>query len=349
MSTRKLLGILSLVAVLAFAIKIHSQFWNYDTFKSKDDIYYIWREGQRLLVGENPYARILSGNMEENHKYPTYFPVFYLFAYVTQLLGLRDYSAWIDFWRHLNLIFNLGIATIIFYIFERQKLLLLAIFLTCFWLFNRWTLYVSQVAHIDFLAILLLILSLLIFQKHKWISLLLFSFSLGVKQIAVFLIPIYLIWVWQSTHQNKTKKAKTVLLAAAVILSIPLISSLPFIIWNAEGWAKSIFFSVTREETKNFGVPSLFANQHGILRSLPTLFLLALIYLGVLQRRIGKYTSALLVLSVFVDFNAVLFRQYMCWLVPFVPLTLSDFASRSDPKGQASFPAPPEQQSHPPA
>ena len=322
---RNKIAILCLVAIIAAAIILHTELWAYDTFEGKKDIYYLWQDSQMLSSGENPYARILSGNMSENKKYPTYFPIFCLLSSLTQKLGLTDYDDWIGFWRHIFLVFNLGIGSLIFYIFSRQKLWLLGAFSACFWLFSRWTMYVTRVAQIDFIPIFFLLLSLFLLRRHKWTALLLFSLSLGVKQIAVFLVPIYLVWIWRSTEQNKVK---TVLLAAAVIMSIPLITSLPFLVWNPESFVKSILFSATREGDDSFDSPSLFEATAG-LRFLPMLVLTTLIGFGVVRQQIGLYTSALLTLSVFVNFNAVLFTQYFCWVLPFVPLTLSDFFDRS--------------------
>jgi hypothetical protein len=324
---RKSMGWLGLFVILAAAIVVHTDRWGYDTMKGTQDIYYLWQDGQRLLQGENPYARILLGNMNENQKYSTYFPVFYLLSYLTQLLGLKDYSSWIYFWRHIFLIFNLAVGTSLFYVFARRQLWLLANFAACFWLFNRWTIYVTKVAQIDFIPICLLILSLMIFHKHKWASLLLFSLSLGVKQIAIFMAPLYLIWVWQSTPKDKPK---ALLLAIAAIASIPLLTSLPFIFWNAESWIKSILFSASRDAETSFNAPSLFKETAG-LRLLPTLVLTVLIYISAFKRQIGLYTSALLTLSVFINFNAILFTQYLCWVVPFVPLSIRDFVAPRDP------------------
>ncbi|MBW4662061.1 MAG: hypothetical protein KME15_25670 [Drouetiella hepatica Uher 2000/2452] len=322
--SRKKIAVVCLLAIIAAAIILHIELWAYNT-EGRKDIYYLWQDSRRLLAGENPYARILSGNLAENKKYPTYFPVFCLLSYLTHLLGLRDYPSWIYFWRYIFLIFNLGIGSLLFYIFYRQQRFVLAVFSACFWLFGRWTMYVTRVSQIDFIPIFFLLLSLFLLRRHKWTALLLFSLSLGVKQIAVFLVPIYLIWMWRSAEQDR---AKTVLLAAAVIISIPLITSLPFLVWNAESFIKSILFSAVREGDDSFGSPSLFKDTVG-LRLLPMLILTTLICVGVIRRQVGIYTSALLTLSVFVNFNAVLFTQYFCWIVPFVPLAVSDFLDRN--------------------
>jgi hypothetical protein len=59
------------------------------------------------------------------------------------------------------------------------------------------------------------------------------------------------------------------------------------------------------------------------------LFLMALVYVCTIRRKIGMYTSALLTPLVFVGFNTVFFRQCMCWIVPFMPLSICDVARSS--------------------
>jgi hypothetical protein len=112
------------------------------------------------------------------------------------------------------------------------------------------------------------------------------------------------------------------------------VTSLPFIIWNAEGFFRSIIFSATRYATNHFKVASFdqllaedVPNFVGIPAKLPMLFLMALVYIVALRHRMGRYAAALLILSIFVEFNSVLFRQYMTWIVPFVPLAVSDMLS----------------------
>jgi len=143
---------------------LHAELWAYDTFKGKKDIYYLWQDSQLLSAGENPYTRILPGNIAENKKYPTHFPIFCLLSSLSQKLGLKDYAAWIGFWRYIFLIFNLGIGSLLFYIFYRQQLLVMAAFSACFWLFSRWTMYVTRVSQIDFIPIFFLLLSLFLLR-----------------------------------------------------------------------------------------------------------------------------------------------------------------------------------------
>ena len=77
LNTRKIIAVLciSLIVIVGIFVNVKLlNIWEYDT--GGEDIYYTWLEGKRLLAGENPYARVLAGNMRENDKYATYFPLF---------------------------------------------------------------------------------------------------------------------------------------------------------------------------------------------------------------------------------------------------------------------------------
>jgi hypothetical protein len=335
--------LLCLPLLLMACVLVSIPLWKGDAVGT--DIYYNWIDGRRILSGENPYARVLAGNMLDNKKYTTYFPVFIVLSWLTQVLGLREFPQWVAFWRVIFLVFNLGIAAAIFYLLYRRQHYGAALFGALFWIFNRWVLYVVTIAHLDFIAIFLLIASLGLFQKHRRWALLLLSLSLGVKQIAVFVVPLYLIWTWQTTERNRSRE---VLLAAVVIASVPIVTSLPFIAWNAEGFAKSIIFSITRVFDASYAEPSVdvLLGWRGFPARLPMLGLMVLLYSIAWRRKIGMYTSVLFVMATFIAFSTVLFRQYLSWVVPFIPLVVCDFAipapgptaarSRGEPEDRSS-------------
>lgn len=283
------------------------------------DTYYLYREGQRLLLGKNPYIRILDEDMNTNQKFPTHFPVFYMLAMLTQKLGLPEYYRWLEFWSGVFLFFNLATAMLLFTIPYRSNMLILAIFSSLFWLFNHWTMYASRKYALDFVPIFLFVLSLALFSRHKLFSLLLFSLSLGIKHIAILMVPIYLIWLWQ-----EEKSIKQLVLGILVISSIPLISSAPFLIENPESLIKSIIFSATRNPGGHEGMLRHFFiifNLPGAAAKIPISFMLLLVSLLSWRYRLLKFTTALLVMSLFVDFNSVFFYQYLAWVMPFIPLT----------------------------
>ena len=322
-SQHRTIAIVCLLVILLAGTAVNVRFWQIDT--QDEDIYYAWVEGGRILNGENPYARVLAGNMLENDKYATYFPLFYELSALTEWTGLRDYEPWIGFWRVIFLAFNLAIAAALFLLVYPRGKLLAAIFAAAFWLFNRWTLHVSAIAHLDFVPIFMLLASLGLFRKHRWAALVLFSLSLAVKQIGIFLAPLYLVWTWQAI-EAKHDRLKQTLLAALVIASVPVLTALPFLIWNAEGFAKSMLFSVTRIPVDHFGTVSIDAllGWTGVPGKLPMLALMLLVTALAWRGKIGPYTGALLVMATFVNYNAVLFPQYLVWVVPFIPLVMCD-------------------------
>jgi hypothetical protein len=302
-----------LIALIAF--RINMRFWPLETVGS--DTYYSWVEGRRILDGRNPYERILHGNMQENQKYATYFPLFYEASTLVQLAGYRQYHPWISFFRYIFLIFNLATGLILFVLTFSKRTWALSILAVLFWYFNRWTLTASRIVALDFIPIFLMVLSLGIFERYRKTSLLLFSFSLAFKQIAIFLAPLYLIWEYE-----QSRSIRNVISAGVWIASIPLLSSLPFVYWNAEGFVKSIAFSATRDAATQFGSDSIdvVANLTGLLARIPFLAILLGVYFTAWRNAVGRYGAAMLVMAVFIGFNPVLFIQYLAWLMPLLPL-----------------------------
>ncbi len=314
-------ALICFLVLLLGGVAAHTRLWRLPT--RGEDVYYGWVEGQRLQKGENPYARVLTGNLRDNDKYATYFPVFYYGSYLTIVAGLDTYEEWIAFWRVIFLLANLGIAGVLFYLPFRRKIWPLALFGLAFWLFNRWTLHVTRIAQIDFLAILPLIISVALFPRRRYLSLLLLSLSIGVKQIGIFLVPLYLIWIWRETAQGKLKAT---LIAGALIASIPVLTSLPFLIWNPEALVISVVFDALRNPADHFNVASFDAmiGWVGLLAKAPMIALMLLVFALAWQRHIGRWLATLLVMAVFVDFSSVLFRQYFVWEAPFIPLAALD-------------------------
>jgi len=314
-----LVGIAAL-AIALIAVRVNLRFWSLDTVGS--DTYYSWVEGRRINNGRNPYERVLHGDMEENNKYATYFPLFYEASALVRRLGIRQYQAWIDFWRYIFLGCNIAVGLALCVILFSQRTWALALLAMPFWYFNRWTLNASETVALDFIPILLMILSLGLFERYRKIALLLFSFSLAVKQIAIFLVPLYLVWEYQQTRSYK----KTII-AGLWIASIPLLSSIPFLFWNAEGFFKSIAFSATRTALNHFGAESIdsILNLNGLVARIPFLVMLCGVYFIAWQKAVGRFGSAMLVMAMFIAFNSILFQHYPAWLMPLLPLAVGEW------------------------
>jgi hypothetical protein len=304
--------------ILIAGISVYFSLWQRKSAIFQD-VFFMHREGNRLLELKNPYARVLKGDMVQNEKYATLFPLSYELSAVVQSLGLHDFTLWLQFWQIVFLISYLGLALLIFYIPYQASLTALALFGAFFMLFNRWSLELITIHDIDFIPILLLVGSLALLPKHRGLSFLLFGASLAFKQIAIFLLPVYLIWAWQLGDRRLSWKFALDLLWIAII---PALTSLPFLAWNWEGFVKSVLFSATRRSYAPNDVLSLDAlmGWAGLPGKLPMLALMLLIYIFAWTKKLKPFTAGLLTLATFVAFNSVLFESYLVWLMPFIPL-----------------------------
>lgn len=306
---------------------IHYSFWQTPADELQGhDMYYIWLEGKRILAGENPYARILAGNLRENDKYATYFPIAYLLSALVQKLGFLDYRDWLYFWRPISFICHMGIVGLTLRYFQRQGLLLMGTAAAAIIVLGRWSIYIIRVHHLEFAAIFFLVFSLVLLKEKTKLALLMFSISLGIKQIAIFALPLYLIWLWK----HRTKPFQELIVGFVIILSVPLLTSIPFLIWNAEGFFKSVLFSATRLGDLHIdGAPSidnLLSQDYpwiiGLRAKLFMLFLMGLFYLSFLIERVGIFLAAAMTMMTFLYFNSVLFLQYFVWPLCLIPFAL---------------------------
>jgi uncharacterized membrane protein len=293
--------------------------------RPRPDMYYIWLDGSRLAAGENPYAGILTGNMRENRKYPTYLPLFYILVAGTHGLGVTEYETWLWLWRPLVIASQVGIAVLLFVVCRRAGHPVLGVFAALFWSLNRWTLYVVKVNHVDFLPILCLLGSMVLFETRRRASLLLFGLSLALKQIAVLVTPLYLIWTWRRASDPGARLRETAGAAGWIVL-VPGLLSAPFLVWNAEAFVRSILFSATRDANAHVRALSfdVLLGLTGLAARLPMLLLVALVLVAAARGEIGRYLAVVLVFATFLDFNTVFFLQYMTWIVPFLVLAVLD-------------------------
>ena len=308
---------------------IHIGFWFAPTDSLKDqDIYYIWLEGKRIINWENPYARVLASNMRNNNKYATYFPLVYLFSALFQKLGFPSFSDWLYLWRPLSFVFHIGIVLLTLRYFMIRGLLILGFVASTVILLGRWSIFIISVQHLEFAAIFFLLLSLVFLKEKTKLSLLLFSVSLGIKQIAVFLVPLYLIYIFKNS--DTSRRVKDVVIGFLLILSIPFLTSLPFIIINAEGFFKSILFSATRLASSHIkSAPSVdvvlsdkFTWIIGLRAKLLMLFLMGMVYLSFLKEKSSIFLSSTITMMIFLYFNSVLFLQYFLWVLCLIPFAL---------------------------
>ncbi|MBD1918437.1 hypothetical protein H6F55_01650 [Phormidium sp. FACHB-322] len=318
---------------------MHISFW---FTPAKDlmgqDIYYIWLEGKRIIAGENPYARILASDMRDNDKYATYFPLAYLFSALIQKLGFPEFLDWLYVWRPISFSFHLGLIALTLRYFYARGFWLLGFAAATVLLLGRWSVYITRVHHLEFAAVFFLLLSLVLLKEKSRLSLLAFSISLGIKQIAIFLLPLYLIHLW--VNGAKDRRVQAVAWGFLIILSVPALTSLPFLFWNAEGFLKSILFSATRAGSSHIeSAPSLdiIFSQNlpwlvGLKAKLLMLLLMGLVYLSFWKERITILASSAVIMMVFLYFNSVLFLQYFLWPLSLTLLALVELVPPLPPQ-----------------
>jgi len=291
---------------------------------NENDIYYDFLEAQRIIAGENPYERILAGDMRNNQKYATYFPLFYLLSAGVLKLGPQEFTQFVAFWRLGFLLFNAGAGVILFYLIWPRRGLLLATFGVLFWFFSRWNLRLTASVNIDYPAVFFLLLSFWLLPRHRVWAFLTLGLSLGFKQLDVILVPLFLIVVWQSERQHRVR---AVLVAGAALASTLVVTSAPFLTASPEAFLKAMVFEAVRNPVAHIRDAASFGELLGLSGAasrLPFFTLIALVYALFWRRKIGFYTAGLLALAAFINFNPVLFLQYFVWFTPFFPLAASE-------------------------
>ena len=294
-----------------------------DIPSTTDDVYYTYLEGNRLAAGQNPYARILEEEYREDGKYPIYFGGFYLLSGLSQLAGLSSYEHWIIFWRSVFLLASLMIAWLMFYTSFMARQIPLAIFAPLFWLLNRWTLHIVHISDIDFLALVFLVASLVLWRRNRWGFFLLYGLSLSIKQMAIFLLPLYMVWAWRERRRDAS--IGFFLGNLLLIGAFPLLSTAPFLFWSAKGVVTSIMVSLTRAPVVIGRLHSVdaYMGWSGVLAKVPMLLSLLLSYTVCIRQRLNAAASALLVMMVYAGLNAVYFPSHFIWVVPLVPLAFA--------------------------
>jgi uncharacterized membrane protein len=235
-------------------------------------------------------------------------------------LGVQEYATWLALWHAVRIVAHVTIAVLLYVTGRSAGRALLGIFGALFWSLNRWTLYTVRSGGLDELALLLLLLSLACLTRKRRLALLLFGTSLAIKHVALLVVPLYLVWTWQSPRPERWTRTVQ---AALWLALVPLAVSLPFLWWDASAFVGSFLSSVTRpaDGLAHVSAVGSLLGLHGGVARLPLLLLAALILLITADGQvIGRYTAILLMFATFIDFNTVLFPQYFVWVIPFIVL-----------------------------
>lgn len=300
------------------------------------DVYFEFYQAQEIGSGENPYKRILSGDLLNNNKYATLMPLYYYTLYFFAYLGEFKLEGFLDVFRDALFLSEVVISVYMYLAFKKRDNGWLGLLAVLLFLFNRWTLRGVRDVKQDFLALAFLIPSLFYLdtpnKKHNRIAYLLYGISLGIKHVGIFLLPVYFIKFFNlkslKTLFNFKKLDYKELLLSVLLVSIPTIGvAIPIMLDNFNSLFYSMLISLTRAPVSN-GVEFGFAetlifydigvkNNSIFFYLLPRLpFVLALLSSFVLYVS-GKMTSYLYIAScmfIFVAFNPVLINHYFVWI-----------------------------------
>ena len=335
------LGILSLLAAFLTLCAVYQKNVQKGNYRG-NDIFYIWSDGHSIAHGVNPYSKIHGSDMLKNEKYTTYLPGFFLLVSAYVALGNDTFVDWMSFWKPMGFLIHFTIGVILFFALLPRGGLWLALLGSQFWFISRWTIGVMNSGQIDGLAILILLISLFALPKYRKLALILFGASLSIKQIGIFMLPVYLL---QNIDVSRhfTVHIKKILIDLLYVALVPLLLCLPFLFWDAKGLLMSLIFSATRSPGGHIKVPSIdeLLGYMGIIAKFPMLLMMAFVYFLVLERKIGIHSAALVIFLCFVSFNSVLFKQYMPWFCAFLGLALAELqtlrikiSEEQSPQGQ---------------
>lgn len=276
-------------------------------FKSNDlfteDIYFSWEEGLRIAKGINPYERIIGSDLRVNDKYPTYLPLFYVFAAFLNKIGLQTFDSFLNIWRIINFLSHTTIIFLIFRLFNSKKLFVQGVFACTVIGFSNISLHIIKIQHLEFFSIAFLLLSISFIRERPSLSGILMGISILIKHFSILFLPFLMLNLY-SSKPNKEKKlflqfSKNLIITISIFL-------IPFLIWNPIGFISSIGFSITRATT----IP-LLDDAYKILY--------LIIYLGLIliARKITTIPFQLSFLAIFLfnEFNPTVFRQYYFWVL----------------------------------
>ena len=286
---------------------------------TNSDIFATWQESHRICSGQNPYARTVKENSARGRtrKPPAYLPGFYVIGCGIEKLGFDTYRSWLSAWSTVLITLHISIALLFYAIWTRHGLPFVGSVIAALWLVgfhSRHTLFNYQT---NTLAILPLLLSLLAFETRRTTSFLLLGASLAIKQIAVFLVPLYLCWTW-----NERRSAQAVLKSLMLIGAIPALFSAPFVVADPFAFFLSLGTQLTRAGALDRNVPSLAALFGSGLAAKAILvgMVCAVCALAIRYKNLPRSAAAALVMLSFVSLNTVVFPQYLLWIVALMPI-----------------------------
>lgn len=297
------------ISIIIFSIAIKTAYLRHQHNTTKtfagSDIEAIWKEGGRVCNLENPYSRI-NKKKKRIYKPPTYFPGFYISSCLMQKIAGSPQRG-LYLWSAINSIIYLMIGLFFYLIFLKKSYFFLAILTASICFFSRWSMHTLASLQTNFIGILPLVLSFYFIKLKPRTSLVLFGISLLFKQIAIFLVPLFLL----KDFKLNTKIIKN----AFYIAVIPTLIILPFIINDFTGFMKSILYSGMRESKG----AAILADSTKIMIMYA---LMLYTYFWYYTKKVRLAVASLVIFICFVSLNQILFTQYYLWLLMILLMAL---------------------------
>ncbi|XP_043253523.1 GPI mannosyltransferase 1 [Colletes gigas] len=200
------------------------------------------------------------------------------------------------------------------------------------WLYNPFTIIISTRGNADSMAVLLVMLTLFSFLRHKFILTgLLHAISVHFRLYPiVFSLPMYISLNKRNLVPNKNQ-LKLVLSCVSLVILLTIVN---YYFYGFEYLYNSLIYHVIRKDTKhNFSVyfymlylsvnypPSIIEKIFTFLPQLMLLLMLSYKYSSKSELPFAMFTQSM----VMVTYNPVLTSQYFFWFLSLLPLCLPHF------------------------
>jgi len=290
-----------------------------------------WVVAKDMRDGVNPYEKTLGGNLLENNKYATQFPLYYYFISLVSLPSGTRFDPFVANYRVIMQIFEYVAFIFLYLIFKQRNQKVFGILAASFFIFNRWTVLSISTLKQDMVAMTFLLAALYFFDKKIRSSYLLYGLSLGIKHLGIFVLPIFIMPI---IYKKRTPKA--FFIDISLLLAPIVLPAIYFLFDNFKAFYYSMLFSFTRKPASSCGASPTgyekllvnydtlgtgFAMFYLMLPRLPlavfTLYNTVLFFV----KKVKPATYLLLAYVIFAALNPVYFDQYITWIIPFAMLT----------------------------
>jgi hypothetical protein len=293
---------------------------------AKDDISMYLHRGLQIVQGKNPYSCAIE-TTEACMGYPAHLPGMYLVAAGFAKFGVDDLVRWAQVWRPIMILTWLSIGAILAIYSYRKGRPILAVAILGFWLFNRWSVNVAQIAHTDFLGVLFLLLAIILVNRMPALAALFLGISISVKQLAILIVPIFIVYLWR----HKKVKFSKLFLHLVLVFIVPALITLPFFINDPSAVTKALLNVTERSAQSVHGfAPSMdqLLDVTNNSKSFLMLFIVGAVYVAGWRKEVNLVAGTLLIMAIVMGFTSVLYNQYFVWLLPFIALVVVDFSVR---------------------